>query len=63
MTLCNGYEDGYIDCGSHGTNRFPAIYAKCNGSDTRAPLGFMLSEFVATEPVHLNNQNYFWLEW
>ena len=25
---------------------FPAILAKCNGSDTRVPLGFMLSKLI-----------------
>ena len=40
------------------TDPFPAILAECSGSDTRVPLGFMLSKIV-TESLHLANQNYF----
>ena len=57
LALCIGYED--IDCGSQSTDLFPAILVKCYSYDTRAPLGFMLSEFVVTQPLHLTNQNCF----
>ena len=37
---------------------FQVILTECNDSDTRVPLGFMLSKIV-TESLHLANQNYF----
>ena len=57
LALCNCYE--HIDCGSQSTDLFPAILIKCNRCDTRDFIGFMLSELVVTQRLHLANQNYF----
>ena len=38
---------------------FPAILVKCNRSDTRFFIGFMLSELVVEQRFHFANQNYF----
>ena len=42
LALCNGTEN--IDCGFQSIDVFPEILVKGNGSDSRAPLGFILSE-------------------
>ena len=55
--VCNRYED--IDCGSQSTDLFPAILVKCNHSDARDFISFMLSELVATQRLHSANRNYF----
>ena len=46
LALFKDSED--IDFGSQSTDFFPEIPAECNGSDTRVPLGFMLSKLVVT---------------
>ena len=56
LAPCNGSEDIYSR--SQSTDLFPAILAECNGSVTRVSLGFMLSEIMVTEPLHLAIQNY-----
>ena len=57
LVVCNRYED--IDCRSQSTNLFPAILVKCNRSDTRDFISFMLSELVATQRLHSANRNYY----
>ena len=46
LVVCNRYDDR--DCGSQGTDLNPAILVKCNRSDTRDFINFMVSELVAT---------------
>ena len=57
LVVCNCYED--IDSGSQSTDLFPAIFVKCNRSDTRDFISFMLSELVATQRLHSTNRNYY----
>ena len=56
LALCNRYED--IHCGSQSTGLFPAILVKCNGSDTRDFIGFMVCELVITQRLRSANRNY-----
>ena len=57
LALCNRYED--IDCGSQITDFFQAILVKCNRSDTKDFIDFMLSELVVIQRLHSANRNYY----
>ena len=61
LVVCNRSVD--IDCGSQSIDLFPTISVKCNGSETRDFISFMLSELVATQRLHSTNRNYYalWL--
>ena len=57
LVVCNHYEDR--DCGIQSTDLFQAILVKCNCSDTRDFISFMLSELVATQRLHSTDRNYY----